>query len=274
MGRLCKLCGCAFDFSAEDPASLDHNPGACFGYGYGTAHYCLVECADLQRGEVILVQGATGGVGIPAVQMAKLLGATVIAATRSAGKTDFLRSIGADHVVCVADEAGEPRLFSEDVKRLTGGRGVEVVYDGVGGDAVTVESMRACAFGARLLIVGWAATPNVASGGGRGRGQGAPNPNRIPTNLIMMKGLRVMGCPAVISLSRQGPEKGAAILRRRVRDIDEWTFSGQLPPPVVASTFPLSEVKAALRSRVTSGTELGSTVVCPPTLVGGVTAKL
>ena len=69
------------------------------------------------------------------------------------------------------------------MKALTGGLGVDVVYDGVGGDDITVESMRSCKFGARLLIVGWAATPNVAAGKGE-RGTGAPNPNRIPTNLI------------------------------------------------------------------------------------------
>merc|ERR1711920_1113952 len=143
-----------------------------------------------------------------------------------------------------------------DVKKLTGGKGVDVVYDGVGGDAISVESMRACKFGAMYLIVGWAATPNVAAGGGAGRGQGAPNPNRIPTNLIMMKGLRVIGCPAVISLTAQGPDKGAAILSRRVRDLNDWTFSGQLPAPVVAKSFPLSDIKTALKTRVHSGSEL------------------
>merc|ERR1711908_217150 len=90
---------------------------ACFGYGYDTVHYCLVECAEVQKGQVMLVQGATGGVGIPAVRMAKLLGATVIAATRSQNKVDFLKSIGADHVVCIADEEGKPRRFRDDVKR-------------------------------------------------------------------------------------------------------------------------------------------------------------
>eukprot|EP00928_Gymnodinium_smaydae_P056017 TRINITY_DN39463_c0_g1_i1.p1 TRINITY_DN39463_c0_g1~~TRINITY_DN39463_c0_g1_i1.p1 ORF type:complete len:411 (+),score=38.56 TRINITY_DN39463_c0_g1_i1:36-1235(+) len=241
---------------------------ACFGYGYGTVHYCLVECADLQRGQTILIHGATGGVGIPAVQMAKVLGAVVIAATRSNGKVDFLKKIGADHVIVIADEKGKLKRFREDVKTLTGGKGVDVVYDGVGGDDVTVESMRSCAFGAKLLIVGWAATPNVAAGGGRGRGDGAPNPNRIPTNLIMMKGLRIIGCPAGISLSAEGPEKGAAVMERRMRDISKWTSSGELPPPIVSKTFALDRIKEALRTRVNSGSELGSTVVLPPPLPG------
>lgn len=258
----------------EVPPHWTFEQAACFGYGYGTVHYCLVEVATLQPGQTILVQGATGGVGIPAVQMAKLLGAVVIAATRSADKVDFLKSLGADHVIRVADDVGTPCRFSGDVKKLTGGKGVDVVYDGVGGDAISVESMRACKFGAMYLIVGWAATPNVAAGGGAGRGQGAPNPNRIPTNLIMMKGLHVIGCPAVISLTAQGPEKGAAIMKRRLQDINEWVFSGRLPPPTVGKVFPLSDVKSALRTRVDSGSVLGSTVVCPPRLPNVPVAKL
>merc|ERR1712007_69601 len=105
-------------------------------------------------------------------------------------------------------------------------------------------------------------------GAGRGRGEGAPSPNRIPTNLIMMKGLRVVGCPAMISLSAQGSEKGAAIMKRRIEDITKWTKSGQLPAPVVAKSFSLEEIKAAFRSRVTSGSQTGSTVVIPPSLPG------
>merc|ERR1719229_853455 len=93
-GRYQKWGGCA-SYAVGPVASLQKCPphwsfgqAACFGYGYGTTHYCLVEIADLQKGQTILVQGATGGVGIPAVQMAKLLGAPVIAATRSASKIE------------------------------------------------------------------------------------------------------------------------------------------------------------------------------------------
>jgi len=241
------------------PASWSFEEAACFAYGYDTAHYVLVESGKLQPRETILVQGATGGVGIPAVKMAKMLGATVIAATRSKDKVDFLKSIGADHVVHIGDGAGGVRRFSADVKALTpGGQGVDAVYDGVGSDAITVESLRCCKFGARLLIVGWAATPNVA----RGKGQrGAPNANQVPTNLIMMKGLRVMGCPAVISTAFD-----KSIVPRRLRDLHEWTHGGRLPPPTVASRFPLQEVKSALRARMLSGAEVGSTIVQPPVL--------
>jgi len=241
------------------PEAWSFEEAAAFTYGYDTSHYVLVEAGKLQPGETILIQGASGGVGIPAVKMAKMLGCTVIAVTRSKQKMEFLKSLGADHVVHVGAEDGSVRSFSKDIKALTqGGLGVDAVYDGVGGDAITVESMRCCRFGARLLIVGWAATPNVA----KGRGQrGAPNANRIPTNLIMMKGLRVIGCPAVISTSFD-----RTIIPRRLKDLHEWAESGRLPPPSIASTFPLTEVKEALRSRMRSGEEVGSTIVRPPEL--------
>ena len=84
--------------------------------------------------------------------------------------------------------------FRDQVKELTDGRGADVVYDGVGG-AVTLESLRAVRFGARLLVVGWASTPDVADAKGR---RGAPRANVLPTNLVLMKGLHVIGCPMAI----------------------------------------------------------------------------
>uniref|UniRef100_A0A7S1LSL1 Enoyl reductase (ER) domain-containing protein n=1 Tax=Alexandrium catenella TaxID=2925 RepID=A0A7S1LSL1_ALECA len=264
-GRYQKWGGCASYAVApwtavrRVPESWSFEEAACFSYGYDTVHYVLVESGKIRAGETVLIHGASGGVGIPAVKMAKMLGATVIAATRSADKLDFLKSIGADHAVHIGDGAGGVRRFSSDVKALTpGGMGVDAVYDGVGSDAITVESLRCCKFGGRLLIVGWAATPNVA----RGRGQrGAPNANKVPTNLIMMKGLHIIGCPAVISTTYD-----KSIIPRRLKDLHEWTHNGQLPPPTIASRFPLSDVKSALRARMRSGGEVGSTVVQPPPL--------
>lgn len=275
LGRYQKWGGCAnyavapVSAARPVPEHWSMEQSACFAYGYDTVHYCLVECGKLQKGESILIHGAGGGVGIPAVRMAKMMGATVIATSRSASKVEFLKSIGADHVVVITDDKGAMRKFRSDVKDLVGGKGVDVVYDGVGGDAVTVESMHCIRFGGRLLIVGWAATPNVAAGGGKGRGSGAPNPNRIPTNLIMMKGLQVIGCPAMISTTFD-----KSLIPRRLKDVGEWTTSGKLPPPVIASTHPLADVKKALIARVESGGEVGSTIVCPPPLQLPLLSKL
>jgi NADPH:quinone reductase len=127
----------------------------------------------------------------------------------------------------------------EQVKALTEGGGVDVVYDGVGGD-ISVESMRCVAFGARFLIVGWASTPFVARGKGL---RGAPNANQLPTNLIMMKGLDVLGCPTVISTvvdPSLRPPRLAAVLA--------WAERGDLRPHV-SHVYPLSKFKDAMRAK-------------------------
>jgi len=138
---------------------------------------------------------------------------------------------------------------------LTDGRGVDVVYDGVGGD-ISLESMRCVTFGARFLIVGWASTPFVAKGKGQ---RGAPNANMLPTNLIMMKGLQVLGCPTVISAQHD-----ASIRPERLRKIMQWVEGGLLTP-YVSHTFPLANVKEALKAKW-NGEIIGGCVVHPPEL--------
>jgi NADPH2:quinone reductase len=163
---------------------------------YETAYYCLVTCGQLKAGETVLIHGASGATGLAAVHIAKLLGATVIATGRNDEKLAMVQQQGADHVINCRNEEDPSgvKSFRTEVKSLTNGKGVDVVYDAVGG-AISLESMRCVSFGARFLIVGWASTPFVAKGKGQ---REAPNANMLPTNLIMMKGLRVMGCPTVI----------------------------------------------------------------------------
>lgn len=267
LGRYQQYGGCASYAIAPANAIIRHVPehwtmaeAACFAYGYYTAHYVLVEIGKLQKGETILINGASGGVGIPAVYLAKAIGARVIATTRSTAKVAFLHSLGVDETIVISDADGAIRRFREDVKKLTQGKGVDVAYDGVGGDAITLETIRCCRFGARYLIVGWAATPNVARGRGK---RGAPNVNKIPTNLILMKGLQVMGAPAAIAMKY---DHDGSMLKRRLKDIAEWTNSKRIPPLPVAATYALSDVKQALLDRVKSGSAVGSTIVCPPKL--------
>ncbi len=203
-------------------------------------------------GETVLIHGASGATGLAAVQVAKLLGATVIATGRSDAKLAVVREHGADHTVNVRNEGGSVQPFREDVKALTGGRGVDVVYDGVGGE-ISLETLRCVRFGARFLVVGWASTPFVA----RGKGQrGAPNANLLPTNLIMMKGLDVLGCPTAISTvmdPASRPPRLAQVLR--------WATEGRIHPHV-SHTFPLREFRAALRARW-AGEVIGGCVVRP-----------
>ena len=214
---------------------------------YETAYHCLVTRGRVQPGETVLVHGASGATGLAAVQLAKVLGAKVIATGRSAKKLAVVREQGADHVVDTT--AGG---FKDAVKELTGGAGVDVVYDGVGGD-VSVESLRCVKFGARFLVVGWAATPFVAKGKGQ---RGAPNANVLPTNLIMMKGLDVLGCPTVISTVMN-----PALRPPRLAKVLEWAESGAITP-YVSHVFPLDAVKDAMRAKWT-GEVIGGCVLHP-----------
>ncbi|HIA04490.1 MAG TPA: NADPH:quinone oxidoreductase family protein, partial [Myxococcales bacterium] len=178
------------------PGGFSFDEACNFLGNYETAYHCLVACGQLQAGETVLIHGASGSTGLAAVHLARLLGATVIATGRNDEKLAVVKAQGADHVINTrgTDETPVPR-FRDQVKALTDGKGVDVVYDGVGG-GISLESLRCVKFGARFLIVGWAATPNVAQGRGQ---RGAPNANMLPTNLIMMKGLKVLGCPTIIS---------------------------------------------------------------------------
>lgn len=205
---------------------------------YETAYHCLVTRGKVQPGETVLILGASGATGLAAVHIAKLLGANVIATGRSDEKLAVVKAEGADHVINTSSAEGL-RPFRDEVKALTGGLGVDVVYDGVGGES-SLESLRAVKFGARYLIVGWASTPFVAKGRG---GRGAPNANQLPTNLIMMKGLDVLGCPTVISTIMN-----PALREDRIRQVWSWVTSGQIRP-LVSRTLPLSEFKEAMRAK-------------------------
>lgn len=234
------------------PGDFSFDEAAVFLQAYETAYHCLVARGNLQRGETILINGATGLTGLASVQVAKLLGATVIATGRSEGKLQGVLEQGADHVVNVLGERGGVREFRTDVKQLTQGKGVDVVYDTVGGE-VSLESLRCTNFGARFLIVGWTSTPNVA----RGRGQrGAPNVNMLPTNIIQMKQLSILGCPTVIAAA-----KDPSIRPARIAKILEWAKQGRIRPHV-SQVFTLGDFKSAMLARW-KGDVTGGCVVQP-----------
>ena len=223
------------------PDEWSFDQGCCLLGNYETAYHCLIARGQLSAGETVLIHGASGSTGLAAVHVAKLVGATVIATGRRAEKLAVVAHHGADHVITSLGEDGAPSFRSE-VRALTGGRGVDVVYDSVGG-AMSAESLRCVRFGARYLVVGWAATPFVA----KGRGQrGAPNANQLPTNLIMMKGLDVLGCPTAIST-----HKDPSIREARLAALDGWIAERRLTP-FVQQGYPLSEVREAMRAKWTS----------------------
>jgi NADPH2:quinone reductase len=234
------------------PHGLSFDEAACLLGSYETAWHCLVARGRLQAGETVLIHGASGATGLAAVEVARNLGATVIATGRSEDKLQTVRARGATHTVCLTTPDGSPRSLRDEIKALTGGRGVDVVYDGVGGD-LTVESLRCLRFGGRLLIVGWAATPHVS----RGKGQrGAPNANQLPTNLVMMKGLDVLGCPTVIATVND-----PTIRAPRLAQLLDWAATGAIRPHV-SRRFQLTQVLDGLRAKWT-GAVTGGCVLHP-----------
>jgi len=218
------------------PADLDFAQACNLLGNYETAYHCLVTRGRLAAGETVLVHGASGSTGLAAVQLAKLVGATVIATGRSEHKLAVVAEHGADHVI--------RGPFRDAVKQLTGGRGVDVVYDGVGGD-ISLESLRCVRFAARYLIVGWASTPFAKA-----------NPNVLPTNLIMMKGLDVLGCPTAITTAHDPASRAP-----RLAQILAWAAAGKLRPHV-SHRFPLREFAAAMRAKWNSE-PVGGCVVEP-----------
>src|SRR5216684_3879829 len=154
------------------PSTFDYAEGATFLAAHGTAYHALIDRGQVQPGEVLLVHGAGGGVGLAAVEMGKMLGATVIAAASSEEKLAIAQAKGADHLVLYAREP-----FRDAVKRITDGKGADVVFDPVGGE-IFENSMRCINWGARLLIIGFT--------GGIGLAR---------TNLLMIKGASVLGGP-------------------------------------------------------------------------------
>jgi NADPH2:quinone reductase len=235
------------------PGPLTLDQGCNLFGNYETAWHCLVARGRLQAGETVLIHGASGSTGMAAVEIARLLGATVIATGRSDAKLALVKAQGADHVInCKGEGGAAVRPFRDEVKALTGGEGVDVVYDGVGGE-ISLESLRAVKFGARFLIVGWASTPFVARGKGL---RGAPHANQLPTNLVLIKGLDVLGCPTAIATAFDPSIRAA-----RLDQIWAWAQEGKLHPHV-SHRFALKDFQEAMRAKW-NGEVTGGAVLHP-----------
>jgi NADPH2:quinone reductase len=200
------------------PSNFDYAEGATFLAAYGTAYHGLVDRGQLRQGEVLLVHGAGGGVGLAAVETGKLLGATVIAAASSEDKLAVAKAKGADHLLLYSREP-----FRDAVKRITGGRGADVVFDPVGGQ-IFEDSVRCIAWGARLLVIGFT--------GGIGLAR---------TNLLLIKGASVLGVRAGEAV-RRNPALGEV----RLRQLVEWAEQGKIRPNV-SHRLPIEEFARAMR---------------------------
>ncbi|MFJ3148084.1 zinc-binding dehydrogenase [Pseudomonas putida] len=200
------------------PASMDFTTAAAFGMTYGTSMHALRQRGQLQAGETLLVMGASGGVGLAAVEIGKAMGARVIAAASSAEKLAVAKAAGADELI----DYSQANL-REEIKRLTGGQGVDVIYDPVGGELFE-QAVRGLAWNGRLLVVGFASgsIPQLAA------------------NLVLLKGAAVLGVFWGAFAQRQ-PEDNAA----NFHQLFAWHAEGKLKP-LVSQTYPLAEAGAAI----------------------------
>ncbi len=149
-GAFAEKCVANAQMTLPLPAGLSFEQGAGFSVTYGTSYHALKQSANLQPDETVLVLGAAGGVGITAVEIAKAMGARVIAAASSKEKLEFAVSAGADETINYSEEP-----LKERVKELTGGNGADIVYDPVGGELAN-QAFRATAWHGRYLVIGFA----------------------------------------------------------------------------------------------------------------------
>ena len=205
---------------------------AAFTMTYATSHHALMDRAQLQAGETVLVLGASGGVGTAAIQIAKAAGATVIAAASSDEKCALCHSLGADATLNYSREG-----LREGIKRLTAGKGPDVVYDPVGGDFAE-PAFRSIAWRGRYLVVGFASGPIPS----------------LPLNLALLKGASLVGV-FWGDFAKREPLANAAMMDTLV----QWYGQGKVKP-VIDSTLPMSELPAAY-ARMGSRSVMGKLVL-------------
>lgn len=201
------------------PPALSFTEGACWHGAAITAWHALNDKAALQKGETVLILGASGGVGMAAVKLAKHIGAIVIGTGSSDEKRRAIMEAGATHSLDPAD----PDLAAK-VKELTGGKGVNVVFDPVGGD-LAITATRAISWGGRYLIVGFA-SGDIPS---------------FPANHALIKGYSLIGLRAGES-ARRDPQ----LAKRSQKALLDLAQQGIMHPHI-SHSFALDQAKDALR---------------------------
>ena len=216
------------------PEAMDFAHAAAMGAAYHTAHVALVEIGGLTAGQTVLVHGASGRVGLAACDLARAMGAKVIAATHREDKLDRLRAIAKPDAAIL-----NTGRFREQISELTGGRLCDLVFDPVGGD-VFDESTRCVTFGGKLLVIGFVA-------------------GRIPeiaVNIPLIKGFSVVGVRAG-EYARRFPERGARIAEA----IDQLASEGRITPHV-ERTLPPAAWREAVEA-MARGEIIGKLVLEP-----------
>lgn len=199
------------------PPGADMAEAAALPLIYATSHHALIDRGALKAGETVLILGAAGGVGTSAIQIAKALGARVIAAASSDEKCKFCESLGADASINYSRETLRDRI-----KELTGGKGPDVIYDPVGGE-LAEPAFRSIAWRGRYLVIGFA--------GG--------NIPALPLNLALLKGASIVGV-FWGDFARREPKANAAMMA----ELGQWWMQGKIKP-VLDQTMPMAQLKAA-----------------------------
>lgn len=202
------------------PDGVDDVTAAGFAIAYGTAYGSLQWATRLGSGEVLVVHGAAGGVGLATVECGKALGATVIGTARGEERLEVVKAHGADHVIDTSSED-----IREKIKALTSGRGADVVFDPIGGD-VFDASLRSLAWSGRLLVIGFA--------GGRVQ--------QIPANILLVKNVSAIGFYWG-SYRKHAPE----LVREGFETLLDWASKGRIKPHV-SMTVDLSRFREALKT--------------------------
>src|SRR6266404_2339681 len=202
------------------PKNMSYEDGAAFTMTYGTSYYALKQRSSMKPGEILLVTGASGGVGLTAVELGALMGLKVIAAVGSDEKAEITRKYGATMFVNYTKEK-----MRDKVKELTGGKGADIIYDAVGGDAFD-ESIRSIAWYGRLLVVGFAS----------GR---IPS---LPANLALLKSCDVRGVFYGAWRTREPREA-----RKNFDEMFAWFAEGKLKPHI-SMRFPLEKAADAMNA--------------------------
>lgn len=232
-GGYAELCAIPAASARRLPDSVDFAAAAGLNYAYGTTLYGLRHRAGLVEGETLLVLGAGGSVGLSAVEIGKLMGARVIAAASSDDKLDVCRQRGADDTINYSTEDLKVRA-----KELTDGKGVDVVYDCVGGDKAE-QALRAIGWEGRFLVVGFTG--------------GIPS---IPLNLVLLKSCQIVGVFYGAMTARE-PARNAKISDQLI----DWVASGKLQP-YVSNQYPLERAGEALRAMMDRAV-VGKVVITP-----------
>ncbi len=212
---------------------MDYKVAASFMMAYGTSYHALKDRARIKEGETLVVLGASGGVGIAAVELGKIMGARVIAAASTDTKLDLCKQYGADETINYTKEDLKNRI-----KELTDGKGADVIYDPVGGD-YTEAALRATAWEGRYLIVGFPA--GIA---------------KIPMNLPLLKGCQICGV-FWGSFVAKTPQKNM----QNTMELIQLYTEGKLKP-YIHKVYPLADAKQALIDMMDRKT-LGKIVIEP-----------